>query len=497
MEKNISFFSFFSTIFYKLTDLEKKKKPYFGTSILEIVKTYKSEIPFPLQKCVDYIEKNGKFWINLIEKGLTMDGIYRISGSHRQMGLVQTAFDSGENVNLDQFEMDKAVVTGVIKRYFAMLPEPIMTYELYPKFMYAQRISSIPERIRNIKELLCSLPKEHYVVLKFLIKHLCLVQKQKEQTKMGIINLAIVFGPTLFRSKDNSPTRMLTDSPILSGVVASMMKHFDYIFENAELDERNESEDFILKITSDMDVEQEMNVNENLLSLQQEEEMFAKKQNSFFDKRRRKIKEKIEEKEEEDVENLESKILEEIVSQEWKPISIDLSQSILSKPIKSWRNTQLVNELKVEYIEPIIEKVDEMNLVNRSIDDWTYEELRQEKSKLKRKLKVEKDVETLEKYKIIKKKLKERPIHCIVPHSCILTRKSKLEDIPEHLKNNLEYLQLKKEKKNVQKRLYQLNNEFYSRNGRKMSVKDRDSCKDLYILYEKIKQKIFDLENKK
>lgn len=421
-----------------------------------------------------------------------MDGIYRISGSHRQMGEIQSAFDRGEEVDLNKYEMDKAVITGVIKRYFAMLPEPIMTYDLYVKFMNAQKMTKIPERIRNIKDLFKNLPQEHYIVLKFLIKHLCLVQKQKEETKMGIINLAIVFGPTLFRSKDNSPTRMLTDSPILAGTVASMMKHYEYLFEDGELDERNEDEDFILKIKSDVDID----IEENIIQ-ETEEQIFAKKQNSFFDKRRRKIiKEIVDEKLEQGLENLESKILEEIISQEWKPITINLNESLYSKPLKSWRNTNHPNlDTKIEYYKPKDEKIEDIYLnKERKLDDYTYEELRSEKSNLKRKLKIEKDSETLERYKLIKKKLKERPIHCIVPHSCNLVRKSKIDEIPEELKNNQEYLILRKKKKEIQKKLYQKNNEFYSRNGRKMSLKDRETFKELYSSYENLKQKIYEFE---
>jgi hypothetical protein len=107
---------------------KKKLKGIFANPIDKVVQASKekNQIPLPLVRCVTLIE----------EIGMNMEGIYRVSGSYKQMADIQQLYDKGVDPDLTKY--DRYVITGVIKKYFALLPEPVMTYKLYDQFLRAQ-----------------------------------------------------------------------------------------------------------------------------------------------------------------------------------------------------------------------------------------------------------------------------------------------------------------------------------------------------------------------
>lgn len=64
------------------------------------------------------------------------------------------------------------------------------------------KIENYNNRLCEIKTLVQSLPKVHYDVLEFLIRHLVRVANRSEVNKMEPSNLAIVFGPSLIRAQE-------------------------------------------------------------------------------------------------------------------------------------------------------------------------------------------------------------------------------------------------------------------------------------------------------
>jgi tetrahydromethanopterin S-methyltransferase subunit G len=87
-------------------------------------------------------------------------------------------------------------------------------------------------RPRQMKLLLDELPKANQYVLYFIIQHLVNVAKHDAENKMGVNNLAIVFGPTLFRSRDESPVRLLSDVAFLRGCVETFIKDYEIVFSS-------------------------------------------------------------------------------------------------------------------------------------------------------------------------------------------------------------------------------------------------------------------------
>lgn len=184
-------------------------------------------LPLPLARGIRYVE----------EKYIDVEGIYRVSGIKSSVEGLIKLYDEGKDPDLSTY--DPYVITGMIKRYLTLVPEPIMTYDLYEPFLAAAKIKDKGEKRKKIRELVEKLPDLNKRVLAFVAKHLKKVSDHKDENKMGPNNLAIVFGPSIFRTTDDSAVRMLTDAPLLSGCVQMFLLEFDFIFNGKEAAEQN------------------------------------------------------------------------------------------------------------------------------------------------------------------------------------------------------------------------------------------------------------------
>lgn len=169
---------------------------------------------------------------------MEMEGVYRVSGSHKTVNELQLLYDRNQDPDLNKYE--PFVITGVCKKYLTLLPVPVMTFELYENFLGATKVRNKNERIRAIKQLVHELPQANQSVLKQIIQHLIKISQKSETNKMTIPNLAIVFGPTLFRLPSENPIRALTDAPLLSGCVQVLIREFDKVFGDSPIEDEIE-----------------------------------------------------------------------------------------------------------------------------------------------------------------------------------------------------------------------------------------------------------------
>lgn len=115
------------------------------------------------------------------------------------------------DLNAEEHLQDINDITGALKLWFRELPEPLMTYELYGGFVDAAKIEN--DRLRHIRlhERVNELPDANYATLKYLMGHLDKVSQNGEINQMRASNLAIVFGPTLFRPPPDDTSSALSD----------------------------------------------------------------------------------------------------------------------------------------------------------------------------------------------------------------------------------------------------------------------------------------------
>eukprot|EP00005_Dracoamoeba_jomungandri_P002096 CAMPEP_0174253966 /NCGR_PEP_ID=MMETSP0439-20130205/3325_1 /TAXON_ID=0 /ORGANISM="Stereomyxa ramosa, Strain Chinc5" /LENGTH=987 /DNA_ID=CAMNT_0015335303 /DNA_START=51 /DNA_END=3011 /DNA_ORIENTATION=- len=199
----------------------------FGVPLVDVVAAKDgSELPAIVEKCVNYLEMKDR---------LKTEGIFRLSGSAVLIEKYVERFDTGEDVDLSE-EKDPHAVAGLLKLYFRDLPEPLLTYELYPSFLAATCTKDRAVVLRYVKHLVQKLPPVNLALLDYLLSFLRRVSEYSEINKMALHNLATVFAPNLLRKQQSNAFGMVVDTPMINSIVNTLISEYDYIFEDLPIE---------------------------------------------------------------------------------------------------------------------------------------------------------------------------------------------------------------------------------------------------------------------
>ncbi|XP_064613570.1 uncharacterized protein LOC135477414 isoform X3 [Liolophura sinensis] len=171
-------------------------------------------------------------------RGLEVVGIYRVPGNTVSVHTMQDDLNRGfENMNSENDKwLDVNVISSLLKAFFRKLPEPLVTEDLYQSFINANRADDPMRRMLSLKRLLHDLPEHHFETFRHLAAHLKLVAMHEEYNKMDSRNLAIVFGPTLIRRKDEDMATLVKDMSDQCRIVESVIVNNEWFFSSWEED---------------------------------------------------------------------------------------------------------------------------------------------------------------------------------------------------------------------------------------------------------------------
>ncbi|KAG8195828.1 hypothetical protein JTE90_008525 [Oedothorax gibbosus] len=205
-----------------------RKMTTFGVDLITHADESGEEVPYIVHKCIAEIE----------DKGFCMKGIYRVSGVKSKVEKLCQSFENGaELVDLDGVHPN--VVSNVLKLYLRQLPEPLLTYRLYPDFIKVAKDfpsqkaedSSNEDVVEDLRKLVQRLPSIHSSTLKCLMHHLHRVSEHSNHNNMPPSNLGIVFGPTLLRTSEGSASlSSLIDTVHQTRVIEMLITHAYDIF---------------------------------------------------------------------------------------------------------------------------------------------------------------------------------------------------------------------------------------------------------------------------
>lgn len=174
------------------------KMNVFGVNLSEHLRVTGREVPFIVTKCISEIEK----------KALQIKGIYRVAGLKVKVEKLCQTFENGADL-VDLSESPPHLITSTLKLYLRQLPEPLLTFNLYPDFIAAAK--EFPQKegvvyddaaiITRFKQVIAKLPPLHHHTAKAIMYHLKRVSEEPLNHMSGS-NLGIVFGPTLLKLKD-------------------------------------------------------------------------------------------------------------------------------------------------------------------------------------------------------------------------------------------------------------------------------------------------------
>ncbi|VDM13429.1 unnamed protein product [Wuchereria bancrofti] len=172
-----------------------------------------------VRKCIEAIE----------EKGICEQGLYRNCGvTSKVQKLLQIGLDKRrsmyDKLSFTDDEWEIKTLSSALKTFLRNLPEPLMTFDLHPHFINAAKMDS-KTRVSYI----------HYFVYKLPQIHFEIVANRSSENLMTVGNLAVCFGPTLLRPKEETMAAIM-DIKFCNVVVEVLIANYDLIFKNKPIE---------------------------------------------------------------------------------------------------------------------------------------------------------------------------------------------------------------------------------------------------------------------
>lgn len=186
----------FDTIF-TCEAVRARKKPrredgllFEGTLSGAVARSSYDHIPDIVVCCVEYLTKTS----------LSLEGLFRVPGNNDRIQVLRDQYETGKTPTLQ----DGHCAAGVLKLYFRLMFEPIFPFSLYNKALQVERATaSLEDKLKMLREVVAEMPLENQMTLNYLLHFLTLVVAESEANLMGAANCAMVFAPSLLRSKQS------------------------------------------------------------------------------------------------------------------------------------------------------------------------------------------------------------------------------------------------------------------------------------------------------
>lgn len=199
----------------------KNSLPVFGTPLDELLDYEEGTVPRVVYQCIQAVDSFG----------LEVEGIYRANGNNAQIQQIKRLFDH-DSTSVDLLRPNEDLndihsVAAALKLYFRELPDPLLTKEFHREFIAAAQIDNDVQRRDAIHATINKLPDPNYTTLRYLIFHLYRVQEREAINRMSIVNLGIVWGPTLMATDFGNVGEMALQGKIIETVLLNAYVIFD------------------------------------------------------------------------------------------------------------------------------------------------------------------------------------------------------------------------------------------------------------------------------
>ncbi|XP_030637733.1 rho GTPase-activating protein 42 [Chanos chanos] len=174
--------------------------------------------------------------IHLVEiRGINTMGLYRIGGVNSKVQRLMTSVFAPKappDMDLDPDIWDNKTITSGLKNYLRCLNEPLMTFRLHKDFILAVKSDDQNYRVCAVHALVHRLPERNRQMLHLLVRHLHMVSLHSQKNLMTVSNLAVIFGPTLMRSQEETVAAMM-NIKFQNIVVEILIENYEKIFQQA------------------------------------------------------------------------------------------------------------------------------------------------------------------------------------------------------------------------------------------------------------------------
>jgi len=167
--------------------------------------------------------------LEALQPHVDAEGLFRLSGSVDDVNRLKASFNSGSPIDFTGVS-NPHTISNLLKLFFRELPDPLLTYSRYEKFLSVAKESN-EHKLSKLKAVIEELPKCNRETLSCLLNFLKVVSERSSVNKMTALNLATVFGPTILRPREESlETAMNND--LINPLTETMIQNVEFLFGN-------------------------------------------------------------------------------------------------------------------------------------------------------------------------------------------------------------------------------------------------------------------------
>ncbi|XP_072241030.1 protein FAM13A isoform X2 [Leuresthes tenuis] len=199
-----------------------KHTKLFGASLFELREQGLMEdgVPLVVRRMVEH----------LCKYALHQEGLFRVNGNVRAVETLKQRLESGDDVDLLS-ESDLCTVASLLKRYLRDLPEGLVDSTVQRALIQHYKESGDDGSWSDMRELLQQLPDVHLSLLRYLCHFLTLVESNHKDNRMTALNLATVFGPSVFHVVPGFDA--MVDQNICNKIMVKLIQNYGSIFETS------------------------------------------------------------------------------------------------------------------------------------------------------------------------------------------------------------------------------------------------------------------------
>ncbi|KAJ6634138.1 Rho GTPase-activating protein 6, partial [Pseudolycoriella hygida] len=209
-----------------------KEKVNYSSCTFPAVHPILQNVPAFFNACISF----------LLQHGMDVVGIFRVSGSIKRVIQLREDFDSG---NIHEIHSDASPhdVAALLKEFLRELPEPLLCRSLYQGFVSTQKVRNRRLQLEALSHLIQLLPVAHrdtlYVLLHFL-SHVIKCSEDKTSNangnvvttgnKMDAMNLATIMAPNILPTETDPTLEELDERLDVINVIRTLIDHYEEMF---------------------------------------------------------------------------------------------------------------------------------------------------------------------------------------------------------------------------------------------------------------------------
>jgi hypothetical protein len=166
-------------------------------------------------------------------RGLETEGLFRLSGPAERIGQLKKLYDSGRAGAAWRELRDEQnvhTITGVLKLWLRELPDALLgAAELCGAWLDTVAVEALLDRVRAQRSVLARMSRVHQRVLDVLFELLHRTAACEAVNKMGLRNLAVVFGPAISGAVQNNAL-LLAETNRINSLTMQLIRDYPFVF---------------------------------------------------------------------------------------------------------------------------------------------------------------------------------------------------------------------------------------------------------------------------